>query len=495
MEPLHILIVVGLVHFSLFFFNTIFVSCMHLPYLSLQEKCGLEIQFLRLKWFTTAFNRSLMKWGLNHSKFWALWFNAGLITAIVLLPISVFIVVKMNLENWFQGSTSPGEKKEQVLELMVPGIDIPFNQIGFYVFSLLLSSGIHELGHAMAAVKEDVRFFGIGMVLFFIIPVAFVHLNDEQLNSLSIKSRLRVLCAGVWHNVVLAMLAIILIGVITILFSPFFKTNSGVFVRDITATSPVLGPSGLTNGDVIHSINDCPVKNVSDWKHCILNAIKFPTPGYCVTDRMVKEIDKSLRIQGENTSIRDCCDEYSKDKGYLCYQYLLGFDVQTPPSTTHSCLPSRVIVESSHSSCQSNDHCVLLNDLCIKPVLDNVTKIVQIQRYGRKDVIYLGHPAEIYYSIELSDWVPRFGFLSPNLPETFILFCKYTAQFSAGLAIINVIPCFYFDGQHIVTLLIDVLFRRKIQHHSIRSTIASIVKITFTLLLGNILVIMYLNKF
>ncbi|XP_032455967.1 membrane-bound transcription factor site-2 protease isoform X2 [Nasonia vitripennis] len=469
-------------------------SCMHLPYLTLLNKFGLEIKLLRIKWFTTAFNRSLMRWGLNRSKFWSLWYNAGLISTIVLLPISIVVILKMTLNIWLYNSASPNEKKEQVLELMVPGVDIPYNEMGYYVLSLILCSVVHEMGHAMAAVREDVRFFGIGMILFFVVPVAFVHISDEQLIMLPVKNRLRILCAGVWHNIVFAGFAIVLIGAITAFFSPFFMTNAGVFIKDISPKSPLLGPSGLLSGDVVHRINDCYVKNSTHWRTCILQATQAPTPGYCVTDKMVKELDKSFLAPDKNNGVYNCCDQHNVEKGYLCFEHLEGFDIQTPKAAMHFCLPTRAIVESSHNLCQNNDQCFMLNDLCVRPVLGNRTKIVQIQRYGHKDVLFFGHPSEIYYTVELTDWVPKFSFLNPNFPEALILLCKYIAVFSSGLAVINVVPCFYFDGQHIAALLTETLLRNKIQQQSARSMITLAITTTFTLLLGFNLINMYLHK-
>lgn len=86
----------------------------------------------------------------------------------------------------------------------------------------------------MAAVREDVRFFGLGVIIFFIVPVAFVHMSEEQLKSLPVKNYLRILCAGIWHNIVLAAAATLLLGTVMLIFSPFFIVNSGVFIKDIS---------------------------------------------------------------------------------------------------------------------------------------------------------------------------------------------------------------------------------------------------------------------
>lgn len=111
--------------------------------------------------------------------------------------------------------------------------------MGLYIFSLLLCSVVHELGHAMAAVREDVRFFGIGVIIFFIVPIAFVHLSDEQLKSLPVKNYLRILCAGIWHNIMLSGVATVLLGGVIFIFSPFFIKNSGVFIKDIAQVSQI----------------------------------------------------------------------------------------------------------------------------------------------------------------------------------------------------------------------------------------------------------------
>lgn len=71
-----------------------------------------------MKWFTATFNRSLMKWGLSNSKFWTVWYNAGLVTTIVLFPVAVIIVCKMTLDNWLSTSLTQ-EKKDQMIEVLV----------------------------------------------------------------------------------------------------------------------------------------------------------------------------------------------------------------------------------------------------------------------------------------------------------------------------------------------------------------------------------------
>lgn len=69
--------------------------------------------------------------------------------------------------------------------------------------SFLFFSIIHEAGHAIAAVKEDVRVLGFGLFVMFILPAAFVDLPTDQLLALRPMGQLRVFAAGIWHNIVL----------------------------------------------------------------------------------------------------------------------------------------------------------------------------------------------------------------------------------------------------------------------------------------------------
>ncbi|KAL7300174.1 hypothetical protein TKK_0007019 [Trichogramma kaykai] len=497
MDTILFLVIVGFIHLSFYFFNTIFVSCMHLPYLVLLENIGIDVQFLRIKWFTTAFNRSLMKWGLNRSKFWAAWFNTGMIVTLLLLPISIILLLKMTFEAFVkENSVDPNEiGSGETLEIMIPGVTIPFSEIGYYIIALLLSSSVHEFGHAMAAVKEDVRFLGTGMILFFILPVAYVNICDSGLSMLGHKSRLRILCAGIWHNVILTGLAMMIAGLITISLKPFFIQNTGVYIKHIYPNSGLLGPVGLSNGDVVHKINDCSVHDSTSWRYCIQQAIQLSTPGYCVNDNIVRKSDKSSFLQNDANDMHNCCDKHYKNNGHLCFEHLGIIDMQAPHSSSvNFCLPIRAIISSSHNYCQSNDHCSMASDYCVKPKVTNSTKVVQIQRYGGKDVIFHGNPLEIYYTIELSDWVPRYSFFSPQLPEVLILLCKYVALFSSGIAIVNVIPCFFFDGQHIISILIDQRLKNTVKEQSIRSVIAFVVMTVFSILLiGNVFIILF-NK-
>lgn len=128
-----------------------------------------------------------------------------------------------------------------------------------------ICSVVHEMGHAFAAVLEDVPLTGFGFNILLVLPVAYTQISYEQMNTLRTWNRLRILCAGIWHNIVLAAVCYLLMSSLPILYTPFYNMGTSVIVTSIKRTSPLAGERGLRVNDVIHSINGCDVTNIDTW--------------------------------------------------------------------------------------------------------------------------------------------------------------------------------------------------------------------------------------
>lgn len=152
-----------------------------------------------------------------------------------------------------------------------------------------------------------------------------------------------------------------------------------------------------------------------------------------------------------------------------------------------SCLNVRRVVELADYMCYKSSDCpVGLH--CFRPSLENATKLVLIKRNVGNIVIFLGHPAEIYHTVMVSDYVNIYPFFPSSIPERIKLLAQYMSSFSFGMAILNIVPCFYFDGQLITRALIDIYFAKKIQHNSVRHAISLCV--TF---IGTFILMIYLG--
>lgn len=198
--------------------------------------------------------------------------------SLALLPLGI-IILFMTLFNKSETSSSPttgGESQRgesysnQRLELLIPGVNLPIEQIGFYFTALLISTFVHEIGHALAAIVEGVPVTGFGFQLYFIIPVAFTEISSEHMNSVNWLKQLRILCGGIWHNICLSFICFLVLSFFGVLSGPFYEHNQGIVITDISPKSYLLSETnGLQRFDVIQAINDCKVQSVEDWNKCL----------------------------------------------------------------------------------------------------------------------------------------------------------------------------------------------------------------------------------
>ncbi|KAF5296762.1 hypothetical protein FQR65_LT10163 [Abscondita terminalis] len=335
MDVVNGLLLITIIYCLLFFFDTFFKSCAHYPYIKLLHGTGFKIKLFHLQWNTTALNRILVRWGSSHLRFFNVWFTLGLYVTLLLLPISICLI----LYALFQIITARSDDLNQnlIIEPIIPGINLPLSELGFYSVTLIFCSIVHEVGHALAAVKEDVHLVNVGVVVLFIIPVAYVNINIEKLSNLNPWKTLRILCAGVWHNIVLAFLVFLMYIVMSYAFSTVFYVDNGIYITNVDPNSPLAGPRGLYAGDIITNINDCVVRDEISWTDCLVSAWNNK-PGFCVTTDLVHSVDESIPIFELPNGAYDCCGPSKKD--WLCFEYADNNDgvLELPP---HMCLPAR----------------------------------------------------------------------------------------------------------------------------------------------------------
>ncbi|XP_039289082.1 membrane-bound transcription factor site-2 protease-like [Nilaparvata lugens] len=473
-------------HCSLYLFDTIFKSCLFLPYLHLLKNTGLVIQPFRLVWFTTAFNRLIQKWGSVRPRLLTAWFTVGTWTAMALLPYAVWLLLHSVFQLTKQAIRDDGSPSSDsvILQPVVPGVNLPITDLGYYMITLLFSTVIHEMGHAIAAVREDAHIAGVGAMLVLVVPVAYVSI--EQLETLSPVKQLRILCAGIWHNVVLIIAASLALFLLPWVVYPLYDHGTGVQVQSLDKGSPVTGPTGLLVGDRIIQLNQCQVTNVHDWLSCLVTSFREPSPGFCISAEFIKEHDESIPAKHMSSGAVECCA--SNNPRHLCFEYLESESepLQLPQ---HSCLNARTVVEAAQQLChkpassEANPECGF-NYHCFRPSLENNTKLVLLKRANGREVLFLGHPSDIYHTVHVTDFISVYSIFPSILPEMFAQLCRFLIMFSAGFAVINVIPCFAFDGQNITRALMDLLLSKTVSHASVRHAIALCITIAGTFLVG-----------
>ncbi|KAG8507159.1 Membrane-bound transcription factor site-2 protease, partial [Galemys pyrenaicus] len=192
------------------------------------ESNGLSISPFHIRWQTAVFNRAFYSWG--HRKARLLYqFNFGMVFGVIAMFSSFFLLGKTLMQTLAQmmsdspasssssssfaasspsassssfssassssSSSSSSVHSEQVLQVVVPGINLPINQLTYFFAAVLISGVVHEIGHGIAAIREQVRFNGFGIFFFIIYPGAFVDLFTTHLQLISPVQQLRIFCA------------------------------------------------------------------------------------------------------------------------------------------------------------------------------------------------------------------------------------------------------------------------------------------------------------
>ncbi|KAG7299186.1 hypothetical protein JYU34_017729 [Plutella xylostella] len=437
----------------LLFFDLFFKSCMHYPYFAFMEHTGLKVGFFNFTWTTTAFNRFLLRRrGKRTTRFLQKFFTFGsFITIVAFLPFSLWTIIRVPLNEM-----APDLTEKTTVTAIVPGVNLPLDDFWIYFMSIAVSTVLHEFGHALAAVNEDVQLLSFGITVYAILPMAYVQLNTDHLNSLSINRRLRIYCAGVWHNLVTALIALLLFLATPTLFSLAYKSNLGVRVMGIPDYSPLKGERGIGHEDVITSLNGCKVNNALDWRNCLMKS--HERYGLCITAEYISQNDEMIVEAYQHDNAYVCCKLNYMDS--LCFEYIepknADADVVVLPGQFY-CLEPRKIVENSYQLCtETDEYRCKKNHHCLRPSLNNATYLLILQRQQYHPVLYLGTPRELEV-LTVDQYFPRLNVLSLFSPKQFERFTYFVFIFSMGIGFLNVIPCYGADGHHIARNLIQLL--------------------------------------
>ena len=407
-------------------------------YLVTLRRWGLEVSLLSLRWSTTRYNTSLQYLAELRPGLTRLWFSVGgLVSSVLLLPSCLLLV--LSLYQHVQSSQS----SQPVLQPVVPGVNLPPSHLLHYLLALLLASVVHEAGHAVAAFNCQLRMTSAGLMLVAVFPAAFVELPTAQLQSRTAWQQCKIYSGGVWHNLVLALAASLLSLSLPALLSPLYVTGLGLRVSQVTPGSSVLGPSGLQPGQVITQVQGRPVVSRRDLSLVVASLLTQPQAGLCLSQ---EDLSLSLSPGPSPSKAGSCCPSDRADS--LCFSSQLS---------QSRCLPVRPLVARPWctETCESGLE-------CWTPGLEsNRTSLLVLTRREHKDFLYIGNPAVLYTELSVSEFLPLHPWLPPAAPDVCLHFLSYLSAFSAGLAVLNVVPSYLLDGQHIVRVLVEILLRHK----------------------------------
>jgi membrane-associated protease RseP (regulator of RpoE activity) len=140
---------------------------------------------------------------------------------------------------------------------LLPGITIRLTTLPYMLIAFVVVIVSHEASHGIAAAAERLHVRSSGLILFVILPGAFVELDDREVSKASVRARLRIFSAGSYSNFVVAVLAIGILSAGVIMTPVFYGQANGLLVTDVIEGTPAYGSIPLYT--VIRDINNTAI--------------------------------------------------------------------------------------------------------------------------------------------------------------------------------------------------------------------------------------------
>nr|SVE75835.1 EOG090X08FA [Daphnia hispanica] len=450
MEVTNVFGFVILVHIFIYCLDRYLKANSSQRYMNFLTMIPVQIDFMSLRWTTSLFNKKITSWTARRIKMLSWWYSLGTIITVLLCIPSLILLAStavVSFENMRQH-----KNEEAILQPVVPGVNLPSSDLPYYLITLLVCTVFHEIGHAVAAASEQIPLVSFGLIVWLVVPAAFVELPTKEVNSLSPREQLKIYCAGVWHNIILSVVAFVIITFLPILLMPLFQSGVGVSVLNLDTYS-VGGYHDFQIGDRLTDVNGCHVTERVSWERCLTAISHASSSGFCVSNAYLSSFAASDQL--------DCCNNSKLSQSHLCFH-----SSYNSISRNQYCLRAREVSEASAAWCSNHEDC-FLNQSCLKPLFyselvnetDNLSLIL-IKRKNAASILFVGHPDEIYRSVSVSNYVPR-TFIGPKYVDVIYHLMWYMFSFSAGLAVLNVVPCIYMDGQYITGALTEIVFQSR----------------------------------
>ncbi|MEJ7640704.1 MAG: M50 family metallopeptidase [Candidatus Nitrosocosmicus sp.] len=185
-----------------------------------------------------------------------------LITALALFLILGAIITLFTSEIVREGARGIGPQSN----LLIPGLN-PYLPIAEGWIALVLTIIVHEAGHGIVARVHGVKVESTGIVLFLGLPIgAFVNIERDELDKISIKQKSSIMTAGPMSNIILAGVSLFLMFLITSSLTTTQPANPNIFGVSVTSINQnsLAESLGLTKGSTIQQIQNNEIKTPSD---------------------------------------------------------------------------------------------------------------------------------------------------------------------------------------------------------------------------------------
>ncbi len=176
---------------------------------------------------------------------------------VVFIFLSFLLAVKIYFENLtgifksIIAAKSPVKGVAVPIIPIIPGITVSLSILPTLIIVIGLAVLVHEGMHAVVGLIEGAKIKSFGIALILIILAPFVEIDENDFTKLKLRSKLRVLSAGVSGNIVLALISLILLACLVPLL---FNVHLGLYVAKVVENTPA-AQINLPNSSVIVAIN------------------------------------------------------------------------------------------------------------------------------------------------------------------------------------------------------------------------------------------------
>ena len=255
------------------------------------KKVGIERDAFVAIWKTRHFVNILERGGKKFKRFWRFYGNFGIVLGIVMM-INVFALLAIQA---YFAITQPDAGGGVVL--IIPGITIP---LWYGLFALLVVLIVHEFSHGFLACSEELKVKSVGLVLFAIIPGAFVEPDEDELRETTRRKRMRVFAVGSLANLITGLIALCLIA----LLIPHTVEPNGLYIAGTKNETDTDTPDG---GEVLYSIDNITVRDFDKLDDQLDNDMSYYTletsDGTYTYYGYAERDGRNLTIYSENTTV------------------------------------------------------------------------------------------------------------------------------------------------------------------------------------------------
>eukprot|EP00457_Paulinella_chromatophora_P004479 gb/GEZN01004491.1/.p1 GENE.gb/GEZN01004491.1/~~gb/GEZN01004491.1/.p1 ORF type:complete len:569 (+),score=42.36 gb/GEZN01004491.1/:222-1928(+) len=400
-----------------------------------------------------------------------LWFSPGPVCALVgaiasLLLLIVNLIHAVSASGLFarlldtprdDGSET---QPDELMMVVVPGVTLPWHQLGYFWIAILVSVLFHELGHALAASVDRVRTVHMGFSWCLFFPVAYVSLDHHSASfqMLSAKRKLRIAAAGIWHNLALCAFCLVLSRLLPVILSGLYNYGVGIRIVNIDAVQApglwALIPAGtrviavdnipiISSQEWLQALHSAGTVNVSELEPSIVASVGRCAPWLLVQEEQARAGTSCCLAAAATSADGATAIELTQDEpSPSCWNVSRLFDNQHQPysrvctrgkdvfsrgslpcKAAPDCSPDQVCVSPAISDLFPSDRLILLsvqrplaydtNHNAIHAMPGNSTmRQVETGTSGTDLFVFLGHPSQLAASIVTSDYLFRETFFS-----------------------------------------------------------------------------------